>query len=159
MVRPGGYVTTSASTATSTHTFWTVKQPEDISTLANSDDHYCWFTGNKNTGFDLHFNPRIAISAGETIDYPYYKAATSSSATSFVPELGDPYYLAYFIAAHMSEEGINTDFFNISEDKLEEMRTVNMSGVWGVPFQIDDISDGFGDTNGRIVSSSNPTGR
>jgi hypothetical protein len=159
LIRPGGWVTTAASTATSTHTFWTVKQPEDIAGLANSDDYFCWFTGNKNTGWDLHFNPRITLTAGETIDYPYYKAASTSTATSFVPEMSDPYYLAYFVAAHMSEEGINADFFNMSEEKLENMRTQNMSGVWGVPFQIDDISDGFGDVGRTIVSSTNQTGR
>jgi len=159
MVRPGGYVTTSASTATSTHTFWTVKNPEDTAILANSDEYYCYFTGNKRTGFDLHFNSRITLTAGHTIDYPYYKAATTSSSTSTVLEMSDSYYLAYFIAAHMSEEGINADFFNMSEEKLENMRVQNMSGLWGVPFQIDDISEGFGDVGGKTISSTNQTGR
>ena len=158
-VRPGGYVTTSASTATSTNTFWTVIQPEQVAALGNSDDYFCWFTGNNKTGFDLHFNPRITLTTGQTIDYPYYKAATTSSATSTVPEMGDPHYLSYFIAAHMSEEGVDADFFNMSEEKLDAMRTVNMSGVWGNPFQIDDFSDGFGDVSATNISSTNQTGR
>jgi hypothetical protein len=159
MIRPGGWVTTAASDTTATHIFWTVKQPEDVGGLANSDDYYCWFTGNKNTGWDLHFNPRITLTAGQTIDYPYYKTASTSSATSFVPEMGDPYYLAYFIAAHMSEEGINADFFNMSEEKLDNMRTANMSGVWGVPSTVEGVFDGFGDVGNTIVSSTNQTGR
>lgn len=155
MARPGGYVTTG----TATHTFWTVKNPNEVAALANNDDYWCYFTGSKKDGFDLHFNPRIVLTAGETIDYPYYKKATTSTATSSVMEMSDPYYLAYFIAAHMSEEGVNADFFNMAEEKLDNMMVENMSGVWGVPNTIDDMSDGFGTAGGATISSSNPTGR
>jgi hypothetical protein len=44
----------------------------------------------------------------------------------------------------MGEEGINTDFFNMAEEKLENMRVKNMAGFWGVPNPIVDYTDGFG---------------
>jgi hypothetical protein len=158
MDRPGGYVTTGSAT----HTFWTVIPVEKVDMYSNSDSEVCWFTGNSNTGYDLHFNPRITQTAGAAIDYPYYKKASTSSATSFVPEMSDPYYLVYFIAAHMSEEGVNADFFNMAEDKLENMRVKNMSGVWGVPDLIEEDGNGglgFGTGGIRIPTSTNATGR
>lgn len=158
MERPGGYVTTG----TSTHTFWTVIPAESVQMYANSDAYFCYFTGSKKTGFDLHFNPRVTITADQAIDYPYYKQASTSSATSFVPEMSDPYYLAYFIAAHMSEEGVNADFFNMAEDKLENMRVKNMSGLWGTPDTIEDDGNGgigFGSGGPRMATSTNPIAR
>jgi hypothetical protein len=158
MDRPGGYVTTG----TATHTFWEVTPPEKVEMLANSDKSYCFFTGSQSAGFTLHFNPRVTMTTGQAIDYPYYKKADTSTATSFVPEMSDPYYLAYFVAAHMSEEGVNADLFNMAEEKLDNMRTENMSGYWGVPNLIDEDGSGglgFGGGGAGIVNSQNPTGR
>ncbi len=144
MAIPGGWVTTSTSAATSPHVFWEVIPVERRQELADSDEDFCWFTGNRESGYTLHFNPRITQVDGSTIDYPYYKKATKTSATSDTVEMSDPYYLSYFIAAHMGEEGINTDFFNMAEEKLENMRVKNMAGFWGVPNPIVDYTDGFG---------------
>lgn len=158
MAAPGGYVTTGGTTKT----FWRVLPPEEVAKYANSDTYYCYFTGNREGGYDLHFNPRISQAGGETIEYPYYKKASTSDSASDVLELGDPHFLSYFIAAHMSEEGIDPDLMNMAEARLEQMRTRNMSGYFGVPDRIEDDLEGylgFGGWNGSVVTSSNQTGR
>jgi hypothetical protein len=148
MARPGGYVVTSSSSATGTRTFWQVVPPEEVIKWRNSDDYYCYFTGNIKAGFDLHFNPRIDIDAGLYIDYPYYKQATKSTATSSTVEVPDPYFLSYFIAAHMAEGGVDPDMMDMAEARLEQMREVNLSSYWGVPGNIEDDGNtaglGFG---------------
>lgn len=161
-VREGGYVTTTTSAGDVT--FWKVLPAEEVKKYATSTSNYCYFSGNTRAGRSLNFNVNTTPSAGATIDYPYYKSATQSSATSTVLELSDPAYLSYFIASHMSEstDGLDTGLFTIAEGLLKQMKTVNNSGVWGVPFNINDSLEdivGFGTGGDGIVSSLNPTGR
>lgn len=161
-IRPGGYVTTTDSAGGVT--FWKVLPNEEVGKYANSTDNFVYFTGNKSSGFDLNFNAKSTPTTGGTIDYPYYKSATQSSATSTVVECGDPNFLSYFIAAHMSEstDAIDSTFFTVAEGLLKQMKSVNNSGIWGVPFNIEsslEDLDGFGVSNRGIVSSGNPTGR
>ena len=76
--------------------------------------------------------------------------------------MSDPYFLSYWIAAHMSEEGINEDYYNMAEVRLDQMRTKNMSGYFGVTDNIDPAGDnylGFGDSGTSTIDSENPTGR
>ena len=161
-VRAGGYVTITPTAGEVV--FYHVLPPEEVKKYSGTTTNWCYFTGNKNTGFDLHFNPNATLSTGGVIDYPYYKSATQSSAASTVLEVGDPNFLSYFIAAHMSEnsDSVDGDFFQISEDLLKQMKSVNNSGFWGVPSNIEpSLEDyiGFGSGGGNIASSSNPTGR
>jgi hypothetical protein len=161
-VRPGGYVTTTDSAGGVT--FWRVLPNEEVGKHANSTENFAYFTGNKSAGFDLNFNAKSTPTTGGTINYPYYKAATQSSATSTVLECGDPNFLSYFIAAHMSEstDAIDATFFSVAEGLLRQMKSVNNSGIWGTPFNIQDSLedlDGFGYGGGSVANSGNPTGR
>jgi hypothetical protein len=161
-VRPGGYVTTTSTDGTVT--FWSVKPNEEVGKYANSTAEFCYFIGNKNAGFHLEFNSKTTLSTGATINYPYYKVAGQSDNASDVLEIGDPNFLSYFIAAHMSEssDSVDGDFFAIAEGLLKQMKSVNTSGVFGVPFNIEpSLEDyqGFGTGGSRIISSENPTGR
>lgn len=109
--------------------------------------NFCYFTGNPKAGFKLKVNPNLSIASGLTIDYEYVKAATKFAATSDTTEMSDPYFISYFIASHMSEEGIDPNLFDNAEARLEQMRTVNMSGLWGVSNTVEasfDNLDGFG---------------
>lgn len=161
-VRPGGYVTTTSSDGGVT--FWKVLQPEEVGKHANDDADFVYFKGNNRTGFDLKFNPNSTPTAGSTIDYPYYKTPTTSSATSTVLEIGDPNFLSYFIAAHMSEssDSVDGNFFQMAEGLLKQMKSTNNSGIWGIPNRIEDSLEdysGFGTSSGNAVYSGNPTGR
>jgi hypothetical protein len=160
-VRPGGYVTTTDSAGGVT--FYHVMPSEEVGKYANSTDNWVYFKGNAKAGHSLQFNPKSTPTAGGTIKYPYYKTATQSSATSTVLEPGDPNFLSYFIAAHMSEssDSIDGNFFAVAEGLLKQMKSVNNSGLWGVPNNIQDSLedlDGFG-LGGNSVNSLNPTGR
>jgi len=161
-IRPGGYVTTTDSAGGVK--FYRVIPVEKANDFADSTADVCWFTGNNSTGRDLHFNPNITLTTGGTIDYPYYKRALQSSAASTVLEVGDPNFLSYFIAAHMSEssDSVDGNFFTIAEGLLKQMKSVNNSGIWSTPFNIDsslEDLDGFGMGSTGGISSLNPTNR
>jgi hypothetical protein len=161
-IRPGGYITTTASDGSVT--FWKVVPPEQVTDYSDSTADVCWFDGNQKAGFDLNFNAKTTPNNGATINYPYYKRATRSSNASTVLEVGDPNFLSYFIAAHMSEsaDSVEGNFFTIAEGLLKQMKSVNNSGIWSIPSNIDpSLEDwqGFGTGSNGSVSSSNPTGR
>jgi len=161
-IRPGGYVTVTDSAGGVT--FFRVVPVEKANDFIDSTSNVCWFTGNNNSGRDLHFNKNTTLTTGSTIDYPYYKRATQSAATSTVLEVGDPNFLSYFIAAHMSEssDSVDSNFFTIAEGLLKQMASVNNSGVWSTPFNIDaSLEDlqGFGTGGSGGATSLNPTNR
>lgn len=161
-VRPGGYVTTTDSAGGVT--FYHVMPPEDVGKYTLSNSNWAYFLGNAKSGHSLQFNPNSTPTVGSTINYPYYKSPTSSSATSTVLEPGDPNFLSYFIAAHMSEssDSIDGNFFAVAEGLLRQMKSANNSGIWTVPFNIESSADdtfGFGTGGVGWVDSSNPTGR
>lgn len=162
MARVGGYVTITPASGDAV--FYQVLPPEEVRKYKGTTTNWCYFTGNKSAGFDLHFNPSCTLSTGGTIDYPYYKSATQSSAASTVLEVSDPNFLSYFIAAHMSEssESMDGDFFTVAEGLLRQMKSLNNSGYWGVPNNIEPAADeylGFGVGGLGTPTSSNPTGR
>jgi hypothetical protein len=161
-VRPGGYVTTTSSDGGVT--FWKVLPTEEVGKHANDNSDFVYFKGNPRSGYDLKFNSNSTPIVGSTIDYPYYKTPTTSSATSTVLEIGDPNFLSYFIAAHMSEssDSVDGNFFQMAEGLLKQMKSTNNSGIWGVPNKVEDSLEdyiGFGTGGNNVVSSSNPTNR
>lgn len=161
-VREGGYVTTTDSAGGVT--FWQVIAPEEVSKFKNNTGNFCYFMGNSSSGHSLVFNPSSSPTVGATIEYPYYKSAVQSSATSTVLEPSDPNFLSYFIASHMAEstQSVDPDLFTIAEGLLKQMKSKNNSGVWANPFSIEpalDGYDGFGTGGSGIATSNNPTGR
>jgi hypothetical protein len=139
--RPGSWVRTG-----STPQFWTVVSAEEVGTLDSSTDYFCWFTGSIKDGFKLNFNPELTLTTGDTIYYEYYKTATQFSATSSTTEMADPYFIVYFVLSRfLKNDGEDfTDEANQSEEVLDNMRTANMTGVPGVPDQIQSLEEGFG---------------
>jgi len=124
-----------------------VKKVTEIQSLKDSQAKWVYFTGNIKDGYKINLNPNLIIVAGEIIEYEYYKKASSFSSTSSESEMSDPYFIVYFVAAHMGDEGINTDYYQMAEARLEQMSTVNMSGLFGVSNNMDtslDSNDGFG---------------
>ena len=135
---PGGWVRTVNGTV---NRYWTVIKPENVSSKANSQEDYCYFLGDEANGFTLNFNPNVTMPTGDTIEYEYYRKAATTAAVSDKVEMSDPYFLSYFIAAHLGEDGIDQDKFTIAEARLNQMQTKNMSGVFGVSDQIDNPND------------------
>ena len=124
-----------------------VFKAERLAELKDSTGKWVYFTGNPKDGYDLHINPNLTVLGGKVIEYEYYKISTKFSTKTDVNEMSDPYFIVYFVAAHMGEEGINTDYYQMAEARLEQMRTVNLSGIYGVSSNIIntlDSNDGFG---------------
>lgn len=124
-----------------------VKKPQEIASLKESSERWVYFMGNPNDGYTLNFNPNLTMIPDQTLDFEYYKSATKFTASTDVTEIPDPYFIVYFVAAHMGDEGINTDYFQMAEARLEQMATVNMSGLYGISSNINnslDSNDGFG---------------
>ena len=124
-----------------------VKKVTEIQSLKDSQAKWVYFRGNIKDGYKINLNPNLTVVAGEVIEYEYYKKTSSFSETSSESEMSDPYFIVYFVAAHMGDEGINTDYYQMAEARLEQMSTVNMSGLFGVSSNMDtslDSNDGFG---------------
>jgi hypothetical protein len=124
-----------------------VKKPQELASLKESTDKWVYFMGNPNDGYTLNFNPNITMVADQTLDFEYYKSATKFTTSTDVSEMSDPYFIVYFVAAHMGDEGINTDYFQMAEARLEQMKTVNTSSLFGVSDNINNSLDslsGFG---------------
>lgn len=130
---------------------YTPKTPARASVLVGQGDssRFVWFTGNPKDGYTLNINPLAQISAGDAIDYPYYRTPTYFTAVDDVTEMSDPMFLVYFILSRLYKndgEGF-ADEFNKAEAMLEQMRTENMGGIGEVA---DDVSwtpeneEGFG---------------
>ena len=124
-----------------------VKKPEQLAENKDSQSKFVYFTGNPKDGYDLHLNPNLTVTAGEVIEYEYYKSASTFSTTTSESEMSDPYFIVYFVAAHMGDEGINSDYFQMAEARLEQMKTVSISSLYGVSNDILnslDTNNGFG---------------
>lgn len=135
-MKAGGWVRTG-----STPRFWRVIKPEEVSRFAGSQIDYCYFVGDEANGFTLKFNPLSTLTAGDSIEYEYYRKAATTSASGDKVEMSDPYFLSYFIAAHLGEDGIDGDKFTIAEARLDTMKTKNMSGVFSSPNDIESSDD------------------
>lgn len=126
--------------------FFDVVQQERIGELAKSDYYYVYFLGNPKDGYTLNFNPNITMPSGNA-EYEFYKKATRTTEPTDEVEMSDPNFLAYWIASKLGEDGMDIDLFNIAENKLTQMKILNMSGYFGVPSRIEETIDddyGFG---------------
>lgn len=134
---PGSWVRTGDQ-------YWTIIKPENIAKYATSESYYCYFLGNKKDGYTLNFNPLITMPSG-TADYEYYKKATETTTTTDQVEMSDPYFLSYWIASKLGEDGLNVDLFNMAEEKLRQMKLNNQSGYFDVPDMIEEsLGSDFG---------------
>jgi hypothetical protein len=122
----GTYVRTTDSSGN--HTYWTVVKPEKSELFKNEDATICWFTGNKKTGFGLHFGKQP--TAGHTINYPYYKEPFEPSSAAHIIEMSAPYFAVYFALAKLHELDGEGDrallALSQAEAQMQSMRTRNM---------------------------------
>jgi hypothetical protein len=131
-VRPGSWVRVGT-------TFYTVITPEKVAKYANSQDKFCYFSGNSSAGFKLNFNANLSMSTGDTIYYEYYKSATTFTATTSKTEMADPYFIVYFVLARFikNDGEDNMEEIRESDEKLEQMRVTNLVGYYDLPDQIE----------------------
>lgn len=150
MIKPSSYVRTVDGSSNST--YWDVVPLSRVPSLIKDTSYYfCYFTGNIKDGFTLNFNPNIGLTTGHTINYEYYKVASTFTATTSTTEMSDPYFIVYFVLSRLyendGEDGRASKAFQESETRLENMRTNNIIHLEGVQDNIESsLSDmgGFG---------------
>lgn len=129
---PGGYVSFILNGST---TKLPVISVEDYQTY-DGEERVCYFTGNPQDGYVLNLGWTPASTdplLGATISYNYYKTADQMSATSDKPEMSDPMFIVFWVAAHQSQaEGdfnAYNVFFNQSQEALRRMIIANETGT------------------------------
>ncbi|TWW09819.1 hypothetical protein E3A20_10510 [Planctomyces bekefii] len=128
---PGGFVKLTLDGSTN----WVeVISPEEAQRY-RADTRAVYFTGNPSAGWTLNlcWTPATGDgTVGATISFPHYKYATrftSASATTAKPEMSDPNYIVYDVAATKSLlESKNNQFSVFSgnaADCMDTMRVMN----------------------------------
>jgi len=150
-VLPSSYVRTVSSSGVSS--FYEVYPPEKVSMLSNSYGYWCYFVGNQKDGFTLNFNPRLTnLKTGDTINYEYYKSATTFTTTTSKTEMADDYFLVHHVLAQFYKDE-DLDLYKVHRDisnaKLDQMISNNQLGYWNVESTVDETlsgtsQDGFG---------------
>lgn len=112
------------------------------------DRRVVWFTGNNKDGWTLNLGWTPASgdgTYGATIKIPYYKYATrftSASASTAKPEMSDPNYIVYDVAAAKSlMESRNNQFSIYNTEaliRLDKMKTINELGPHYQNGQVED---------------------
>jgi plastocyanin len=145
---PVSYVRTVRSGVS---TYYTVFPVETIPVFDDESSLWVYFTGSPKDGYTLNFNPELTLSTGDTIQYEYYKSATTFTATTSTTEMRNPFFLVHYILWRMykndGEDGKAREEFQVAQQILEQMRTDNMQGLWNQSFNISenaDLGDGFG---------------
>lgn len=93
----------------------------------------------------LEFNPNITILGSQTINYEYYKKASSLSTGTDTFEMSDPMFAVYYTLAELKKEEGNSGELAITSQKLEGMKTRNMMPSWyGNQQFINQTEPGFG---------------
>ena len=121
----GNYVRTTD--ASSNNTYYKIIKPEDSELYKNTTAPACYVSGNKSSGFVLNFLQQP--TAGDTINYSYYKEPTNPTATTDVIEMDDPYFAVYMSLAKLYEQEGSGDqanaAYSIADQKLSNMKVRN----------------------------------
>ena len=121
----GGFVRTGSS---GRWTYWQVVKPEKAELYLNESMRACYITGNAKVGFTLHFLQQP--TAGDTIDYPYYKRPTMPSVAADVIEMSDPLFAIYHVLSKKHEvDGAGSRAIKALRQagaKMDGMRTRNI---------------------------------
>lgn len=102
----------------------------------NDNGNWCYFLMDGTP--TLEFNPNCTIGTGQTINYTYYKKATSLTTGASTFEMKDPMFAVYFALAELKKEEGNTAELAIAKQKLDAMKSKNEMPAW---FQDDQLVD------------------
>lgn len=151
---PGGFIKLSLNGG---DTYIQVVSPEEYQRY-QMEARCVYFTGNPSTGYTLNLGWTPVAgdgTVGATIKFPYYKYATrftSSSLTTAKPEMSDPNFLVYDVAATKSLlESKNNQFSVFSTDAEASMNNMRIMNDIKPPFQSDMMDDLDYIDNGSII--------
>lgn len=144
---PGGYVELVLNGSTS---YYEIISPEQYQTF-QGEARVVYFTGNNRSGWTLNLGWTPADgdgTVGATIKIPYYKYAqrfTVADLSTVKPEMSDPNYIVYDVAAAKSLlESKNNQYSVYSVEALnclDRMKAVNEARPYANPLRIEDIDD------------------
>jgi len=127
-----------------------VVTPNRLAELSDSDAYFCYFSGSDKDGHKLNINPRIALGTGDTIEYEYYKSASTFTTTTSTTEMSNPYFIVNSVLSQFikldGEDNIQE--LQQADEFLEQMKIDNESGFFGVPDPLNETisnNSGFGE--------------
>lgn len=127
---PGGFVKTTD--AAGKHAYWDVVSQERAEILQNESVQACYFTGNQSAGYKLTFLSQP--TAGDTINYPYYKTPSIPSAAANVIEMSDPLFAIHWCLFKMFKTDGEGDQsiaeFRLAQSCMRKMRRRNLLPVY-----------------------------
>lgn len=112
---------------------------------------YAYFTQAVTGLFTLHINPAPTSTLnGKSIDYVYYKTATTFSTGSSTTEMSNPYFIVHRMLASQFRSARNPYYSSAKadgENAIRIMQLQNNSGTWANPITMSD-------TSGTVFGSS-----
>lgn len=124
-------------------TAYQVISQERAQLLENDGSRWCYFLMDGSP--TLEFNPNLVMTAGQTINYNYYKFATKLTTGASTFEMSDPMFAVYYALSELKKDEGDTSSLQIASQKMEAMKTKN---IMPTNFEYnsfnDDISTGFG---------------
>lgn len=130
-----GYVWVGSGT---NKTAYKVISQENVQLYENNSENWCYFLMDGSP--TLEFNPNLTLSTGDTISYNYYKYASKLTTGSSAFEMSDPMFAVYYALSELKKDEGDTSALTIATQKLEAMKTKNISPAW---FQEDSLIDGL----------------
>lgn len=138
----GGEVKVKDSSG-NTQQHYRIIDPQEVQ-FQGDQSTYAYFTGNPGEGYELHINPAPPSSLnGMSIDYVYYKQATTFTTGSDTTEMSNPYFIVHRMLANRFRASRNPYYTSAktdAEDALRIMKMENDSGSWGNPWLLPDRS-------------------
>lgn len=104
--------------------FKVIKQ-KDLQLYENNTGNWCYFLLDGSP--TLEFNPNANLPDGYTIRYNYYKTADKLTTGSDAFDMSDPMFAVYYALSELKKEEGDTSSLTIATQKLEAMKTRNMS--------------------------------
>lgn len=132
-----GYVWIGSGT---NKTAYKVIPQEKVQLYENNNENWCYFLMDGSP--TLEFNPNLTLSTGDTISYNYYKYASKLTTGTSTFEMSDPMFAVYYALSELKKDEGDTSALTIATQKLESMKTKNISPAW---YQEDSFNDGLQD--------------
>lgn len=132
-----GYVWIGSGT---NKTAYKVIPQEKVQLYENNSENWCYFLMDGSP--TLEFNPNLTLSTGDTISYNYYKYASKLTTGASTFEMSDPMFAVYYALSELKKDEGDTSALTIATQKLESMKTKNISPAW---YQEDSFADGLQD--------------
>lgn len=124
-------------------TAYQIIKQRDLQAYENNGGNWCYFLMDGTP--TLEFNPNLTFTSAQTINYAYYKKASTLTTGSSTFEMSDPMFAVYFVLSELKKEEGNSGELQIASQKLEGMKTLNEMPSWLETYSFQNKTEyGFG---------------